>query len=112
MREPCPRTQELGAVLDQWSAVLGKDSVTVKQVIEKATDYYTESGIFDFNKRRFMYPELREALLVVAGDGGTINSRRLGTWLGRRKGQIVGTLRLDPDTPLNGDNRWRVAAAG
>jgi putative DNA primase/helicase len=83
-------------VLHQWSAVHRTESVTVKQVIEKATDFYSESGILDFNKRRFIYPNFRKALLVVAGDGGTINSRRLGTWLGRRKGQVVGICGLRP----------------
>jgi hypothetical protein len=29
-------------------------------------------------------PNFREALLVVAGDGGFINSRRLGNWVSMR----------------------------
>jgi Tfp pilus assembly protein PilP len=45
---------------------------------------------------------------VVAGEGGTINSRRLGSWLGRNKGKVVAGLLLAPATVQRGENRWQV----
>ena len=36
----------------------------------------------------------RDALLVAAGEGGVIDSRRLGSWLAANKGRIVGGVRI------------------
>jgi len=106
-----PRRQELAAVLTQWNAAIDK-AVTVKALIDRATTRYLPgSGGLDTNAPGFLYAEFRESLLVVAGDGGVINSRRLGTWLGRNKGKMVGELRLMPDTKKDGENRWRVQSA-
>jgi hypothetical protein len=107
-----PRMQELGAVLSHWNTVIGQDAVTVKQLIERATESYaTVPGGIDTNKREFMNPNFREALLIVAGEGGAINSRRLGNWLGKNKGKVVDKLRLEPATMQSGDNRWQARSS-
>jgi hypothetical protein len=85
--------------------------VTVQEVIETATDYLPPVSGIDLNKRQFLYPEFREALLVVGGDGGMINSRRLGTRLGRNKEKVVANLRLVLATVKDGENRWQLQAA-
>jgi putative DNA primase/helicase len=107
-----PRLQELAAVLSQWKTAIGERPVMVKELIDTATDRYVPSsrGI-DLNESEFMHPDFREALLVVAGDGGYINSRRLGNWLGKNKGKVVGNLRLVPSTMQRGENRWKVEPA-
>jgi len=38
----------------------------------------TCSSPSDFNRKSFLHPEFREALLTVAGDGGNISGKRLG----------------------------------
>lgn len=102
-----PQTQELAAVLNQWKTIIRKQAVTVKEVIERATDYDPQPGAgYDLNVRRFLHPDFREALLVVAGDGGSINSRKLGTWLGKRKGRVIDGMRLVVKKS-NGENRWQ-----
>jgi len=72
-----PRMQELGAVLSHWNTVIGQDAVTVKQLIERATESYaTVPGGIDTNKREFMNPNFREALLIEELlPGGTIATR-------------------------------------
>jgi hypothetical protein len=103
-----PRVKELAAVLQQWGDVIGSTPVTVKEIIDKATDYYKPSRTHDLNEGHFFYPDFREALLVIAGEGGTINSRRLGNWLGRKKMQVIEGRRLVPATMQRGENRWQV----
>jgi putative DNA primase/helicase len=103
-----PRREALAAVLAQWSAVLGPARVSVKDVIDKATDFDCAQGGLDFNRRSFLHPEFREALLTVAGDSGNINGRRLGKWLSRAKGEIVNGLRIVADGTLEGIARYRL----
>jgi hypothetical protein len=87
-----PRLQALKAVLHHWETAVGLRAVTVQELIEAAIDYPLPAGGIDLNKRQFLHPEFRESLLVVAGEGGTINSRRLGKWLGSNKGKVAGCL--------------------
>jgi putative DNA primase/helicase len=89
-----PRMRDLAAVLHQWQIVIGSADVTVKRAIEQAIDQ----------------PAFLEALLVVAGDRGVINSMRLGRWLGRCKGRVVQGLRVEQGTLYQGVQQWRVVA--
>jgi len=43
----------------------------------------------------FAQPEFRDALLRIAGEGGAVSSKRLGKWLSKISGRIVGGLRLE-----------------
>ena len=56
----------------------------------------------------FSHPDFREALLTVAGDGGAINSRRLGKWLGANQGRIVAGCRILQDGLVAGTMTWRL----
>ncbi len=104
-REQDPRREALAAVLDQWRAVLQHTRVSAKEVIDIATDFQTASAD---DKRRYLHPEFREALLVVAGEAGNINSRRLGKWLNANKAKVVNKLRIINDGILEGVARYRV----
>jgi glycosyltransferase involved in cell wall biosynthesis len=102
--------RELTGVLHYWHEAIGTDSVTVKQLIDRATDFAPANGAngLDFNqphRREFMFPDLREQLLTVAGSNGAINSYRLGKWLGRHKGRIVNGLHI---TEGQIDRTWKV----
>jgi hypothetical protein len=57
-----------------------------------------------------LYPDLREALLTVAGERNNINSARLGRWLRSVKGRVVGRKRIVLGPTLHGDNRWKLEA--
>ena len=105
-REQDPQREALTAVLNQWSAVLQNKRVTAKQLIDTATDFDVKES-FDA-KRRFLHPEFREALLIVAADAGHINSRRLGRWLSDNQGKIVDGLRLIIDGHSGGVALYRL----
>jgi RepB DNA-primase from phage plasmid len=105
-REQDPQREALTAVLDQWSAVLQNKRVSAKQLIDTATDFDAKES-FDA-KKRFLHPEFREALLIVAADAGHINSRRLGRWLSDNQGKIVDGLRLIVDGHSGGVALYRL----
>jgi putative DNA primase/helicase len=103
-------------VLESWYPAFGTDQVTVKDVVDRATDFFPQQKTeqkpeqkgLDLNRsprREFLFPRLREALLVVAGEGGNINSKRLGKWLGKEKGRIVKGMRIVTGLA---DRHWRI----
>ena len=53
------------------------------------------------SQRGVSHPDFREALRTVAGEGGAINSRRLGKWLGTNQGRIVAECRIILQDKLN-----------
>jgi putative DNA primase/helicase len=103
-----PRREALAAILAQWGALLGSARVSVKEVIDRATDFERPQSPSDLNRKSFLHPEFREALLTVAGDSGNINGRRLGKWLSANKGKIVNGLRIVGDGTLEGIARYRL----
>ncbi len=59
------------------------------------------------------YPELHAALLSVAGDRSTIDTRRLGHWLSKYKGRIVGGLKFEAHRDSHAkQNVWTLTSAG
>lgn len=100
-----PKLEALTMVIEQWQAVLGQRRVSVKEVIEAAV----EQAPSLFGRPEFRHPDFREALLVVAGDGGAINSRRLGKWLSANQNRIIDGMKIMADGVLTGIARWRLA---
>ena len=99
-----PKLEALTTVIEQWHTHLGSRRVSVKEVIDVATDQ-----LASFHGRAdFINPEFREALLAVAGDGGAISGKRLGKWLSANQGRIVNTMRITPDGIVSGISRWRL----
>ncbi len=80
VRATDPRAQERHALITAWDAAIGEEPITVKDLVSKACQH----------------EELRNALLAVAAGakGGSIDNRRLGWWLRRNNGRVVGGLRL------------------
>jgi len=87
-------------VLHHWHEAVSSEEVTSKRLIEIATAQVPNSS-------SSRWPDFREALLNVAGEGGHINSRRLGYWLRSVKGRVVDQMRIEEGKTLHGDNRWR-----
>jgi hypothetical protein len=73
----------------------------------QATDFDASQGGADFNRRPFLHPEFREALLAIAGDRGSISGKRLGKWLSANKGKMFDGLRIVRDGILDGVARYR-----
>jgi hypothetical protein len=100
-----PEREMLRSVAHQWASVVGDHRVSVAEVIDIATKPSSES---EPDQKRFVNHAFREALLVIAGNGGAIDSRRLGTWLGRNKDRIVDSKKIIPDGILTGITQWRL----
>ncbi len=100
-----PTLDNLSAVLATWRAVIGMERVTVAEVIRRATRTRADT----IARPEYEHPEFREALLVVAGDGGAINSRKLGKWLAKHKGRIVDRTQLNQEGKYEGNLTWRIA---
>jgi putative DNA primase/helicase len=91
LRKADPRLDDLTSVMCQWREVIGQDHVTAAQVVKRATemraDLYGGGGTAEF-----VHADFREVLLAVAGQGGAVNTRKLGNWLTARKDRIVGGM--------------------
>jgi putative DNA primase/helicase len=115
MSDPCetmaktraadPRFAALAAVVDQWESVIGDATrKSAAELIKLVSDRDEGSP-----SRPFMWPDFRDALLVVAGTtASTIDARRLGKWLAAVHGRIVGGRRIVKDGTHAGVVRWRL----
>ena len=99
-----PKLEALTAVVEQWHAHVGSRRVSVKEVIDIATDQHTAL----YGRGEFMRPDFREALLTVAGDGGAVSGKRLGKWLSANQGRVVNGMRILADGLYAGIMRWRL----
>lgn len=100
VRAEDPERQKKEAVFATWHAAFGSKPMAAKDVIALAN---RKGEDFDYTN-----PELREALAQVAELGGSINSRRLGSWLGDENGTILAGLRLMKHGVVNGIAVWRI----
>ncbi|WP_198384965.1 hypothetical protein [Roseomonas sp. KE2513] len=108
-RDLDPKLDMLVAVLTQWSKVVGGADVSVRDLIEAATAQRSTSlGAFQHSKPEFLHPDFREALLAVAGDGGAVNSRRLGKWLASHQNRVVQGVRIMRLGLSAGIMQWRL----
>jgi putative DNA primase/helicase len=102
IRKEDPKRRGLATVIREWDKVIKTDAVTVQQLIGRATELIPRSEgqkqYFGDDRREFMFPELRAALLEVAGKGGFIINYNLGNWLRWNKDRVV-------------DGKWIEAAA-
>ncbi|WP_431285593.1 hypothetical protein ACQW02_12655 [Humitalea sp. 24SJ18S-53] len=104
-----PRLDALTAVLSQWSLHLGHRRATARNIIDCATEHRTGFGSLNM-KTDFVRPDFREALLVIAGDGGSINSRRLGRWIAAHEERVVQGQRICRQGMLTGTMTWALLA--
>ena len=88
--------------------MIGLQPANVRDVIERATEQRPQL----YGRAEFVHPEFREALLRVAGEGGAINGRRLGKWIGGHQNRIVGGLRLINAGVSAGHTRWQLQTRG
>lgn len=101
VRAADPELSSLQAVLAAWTGCLGQRRVSVKEII----------GEFALPGRGTQAETLREALLTVAGDGGFVNSRRLGKWLSKYRNRIAGGFVVRQMPMIDGAVTWRVESS-
>jgi putative DNA primase/helicase len=113
VRQNDPKLGAVVAVISQWAEVVGYDvRVTTKELIDYAIEKVNEGYSMPYSKQDFAHPELREALLIVAGDGGSINGRRLGIWLGANENRLVQGCKIVRDGERGGVGVWKLKSAG
>lgn len=114
LRDSDPSLDALLAVLSHWWAVIGTEKVSAREIIDRATEQVVAGRIEGGAPPRpaFRHPDLREALLTVAGDSGAINSRRLGKWLGAQHGRIVEGRRIARLGLSSGNQQWQLQELG
>lgn len=110
-READPRLDELTAVLTEWNAIIGSRSVTVREIIDCATQTKSAFGNATTGRPEFTHPDFREALLAVAGSGGVINGKSLGKWIAAHQDRIVDRLHLSRGKVRNGLQQWSIIDA-
>jgi putative DNA primase/helicase len=103
-REEDPQLLQFEAVIAQWEIHFGRRRVATKDVVGMALQ---REGFIESDKQ-FLNPELRQALLAVAGNDGRIDAARLGKWLGKHKNRVAGGRRIIADGIVDGIAQWRM----
>jgi hypothetical protein len=111
IRENDPLRMLLAAVLIQWEKALGTDSsFTVQQIIDKATTLAAGQLAIAGKMAIPADPDFYHALIpVAASEKGTgLSNQRLGQWLSRNNGKIVGKFKLARGGVKTGYPLWQV----
>ena len=107
-RELDPKLDAIRVITSEWQRTIGEKRVTAAELIGTACGMRTGSlG----QRGEFEFPEFREALLAVAGDGGAVNGRRLGKWLSSNMGRLVNGIRIVRDGSAANAVKWRLEVA-
>jgi hypothetical protein len=106
-RENDPELSELREMMAVWEECFGNDSQTCSQVA-KAIDARHQTVMGE--PTDFVRPQLREMLIRLFGERGTLNTRRLGNWLSSKEGRLVGkrSFKRDTTSASGGVVKWRV----
>jgi len=118
VRQTDPTLANLKTVLTAWRDEFADSPTTVSAAVAtaNATIATPEPGTLGY-VRSFTHPALRDALLVVAGRGGAIDTRLMGQWLSKYEDRVVnlGRDEAKPDFAafskagvLHGLLQWRV----
>lgn len=91
-----PDRETLARLLAAWQSVFGKAPAMVRDAVKQAHLLQNE------------HTELHEVLHDIADERGEINRRKLGWWMRRHAGRIVGGLRFVRTSGNSSAEKWRV----
>jgi putative DNA primase/helicase len=110
VRAEDPVLEELQGVMNEWQGTIGAGvRVRVHDVVSTAQERFDYREAFgERQEGAFKNPGLRDVLLAVASsrDGTAINTKRLGQWLKRHIGRIVGGLKFVEAGVSDGYKLW------
>jgi hypothetical protein len=89
-----PDREVLGRVLVAWHSVFADEPTFVRELVTAA--------------ELAVNVNLADALNEVAADRGAINRRRLGRWISKHEGRIVGGLKIERSRKTTAVESWRV----
>lgn len=104
VRKADPQMALIKQVMAQWKKVIGHNKVTTGDLILEAEEMVEASP--GSNNKKYENPEFREALLAIAGEGARINGRRLGRWLSKHEGRVVGGHKFSSPGTRGGQSIW------
>jgi hypothetical protein len=97
-RDEDPELVLLVAVMGELRKLLGDDLMTVGDIKDSANEReMSNDNYHGYGAPRYSRPELRQVLIDAAGTRGEIDGRRLGGFLTRFRGRIVGGMKLVSD---------------
>ena len=99
-----PEREYLGQLLNTWYENFGSVPKMVREVVQHANGYWE-------NSHDAARGDLKEALLEQFEEKGDINRKRLGWWISRKEGQVVGGLRFDRISGSFSSVKWAVRKA-
>lgn len=101
-----PDLTELREMLVTWAEALGFDGIPAADAAKQAAQQIINA---DGKIVGYRHPELRDILLRLFGDRGTISTRRLGKWLASREGRIADDHKFARGgTAQGGAPRWSI----
>jgi hypothetical protein len=112
-REDDPELTTLRQVIGAWHAHYADSPQTGSRAADEALAAERDEN----GDMQFARPDLREALMQIAGERNAINTRRLGNWLSKFEGRIVrmetptkatAMLRFKRDGSVAGVKLWKV----
>jgi len=104
VRKADPQMALIKQVMAQWKKVIGQNKVTTGDLNAKAEEM--EETPAGSNNKKHKHPEFRDALLAIAGEGARINGRRLGRWLSKHEGRVVGGHKFSNPSVRGGQSVW------
>lgn len=80
-----------------WSEAIGHlEQVNAAKLVSYANQ--TSQGTFS-SQYEYIHEDFRDALLVIAGAGGIISTKKLGWWLKANSGRVVNGMRIVVSNP-------------
>ena len=104
LRKSDPVREAAHAVMGQWRAVIGAQSVTSAEVIGRAIETHPTG--------EFVNADFRDALMAIAGRNGMLNGKALGNWLQSRRDTIVDGFTFVRMGDRQGVAVWALTSAG
>ncbi|MGA7181259.1 MAG: DNA-primase RepB domain-containing protein [Thiobacillaceae bacterium] len=95
-----PDRETLGRLLAAWDSVFGNRPTMVRDVVAKASRTSPSLDVV----------ELHEVISDIADERGQINRKRLGRWIARHAGRIVGGLKFDKVPAGRNVDQWKVVS--
>src|SRR6185312_9604044 len=100
-RRADPVTAALSALIAVWQRSVGINKpITVQALVEMASRV-------DLGGQP-AYPDLKEALLAVAGERREVNVYRLGKWLSKNEDRVIDRRKITRAGTHGGTVRWLV----
>ncbi|WP_066927311.1 bifunctional DNA primase/polymerase [Methylobacterium sp. CCH5-D2] len=106
-REEDPELSAIRELFGHWREHLGSSPYTTNAIIQAACERDSFGG---YGPSDFKTAEFRDLLLRQAGDGGAVNSRKLGKWLSRISGRVVEGMRIEMKGSANHGSRFTLVS--